>query len=101
MKLTKTENVKAFKFDSDDGYEIIAATSLEQAKQLADEYYDLNDLDDNFNITHMTERRLDNEIGYNVSRNFRKGGKMTALEALKKGYQRNQVPFIFWTTYLD
>jgi hypothetical protein len=98
MKLTKTEEVKAFKFDDGDGYEFVAARDLCQAKSLIDG----NCQDkDSYTVTHMTEKKLKEEIGHNISKNFRKGKKMTAYEALLKGYKKNQLPFIFWTAYLD
>jgi len=104
MKLTKTEEIKAFKFynTDDDEYEMVAAHSLKQAKSLIVSYYDLNNFEINkIEIKHMTKLKLEKEVGNHITKNFTKGRKMNAYEALKASYKYHSVPFIFWTTYLD
>ncbi len=103
MKLTKIETVRAFKFIDDyDEYEIIAAHTREEAE----EYYNnwLGNTDESllsYTVVHMTKKRLQKEIGNQMTKTYKKGKIITAYEALIKEYKVRQLPFLFWKSYID
>lgn len=96
MKLTKTVNVKTFKYEDrheDGSYYLIAAKDKESADKLARDHC-FNDE----SRKNMSELKLKKEIGRRKNCNgIPYGPKLNSHDSLVHTFKTNNLPFVFWS----
>lgn len=92
MKLTKTENVKCFRFEYEDGdFEIVAAKTKSDAIAFFTEFRGImyHDVLCKIKLKRLSSKNLEAIVEEET--------KVNAKQALVKRYQTTQLPFLFWT----